>query len=450
MSTKTILFIGHLWPEPGSSAAGYRTLALINALVNDTLVNNKSDQGEHYWQLHFACAADKTEYCADLDSIGDKTGDNLGDKPGIISHQIKLNDSTFDDLIIDLKPDFVFYDRFITEEQFAPRIHELCPDAINILDTQDLHFLRRARQKALKNGQAIDYYSDDCIREIAAILRCDLSLIISRYEMQLLLEQFTISPDILHYCPFMLSTASDSSHPDTLKPFSAREHFVMIGNFLHPPNWDAVLWCYQSLWPKIRQQLPDAQIHIYGAYPSEKVYQLHQPDKGFIIKGRARDAIETLARYRVNLAPLRFGAGIKGKIADGFIARTPCVTTPIGYEGMGYEGMGDEETGDANDKPWGGLVSDTTDNEQQLIQYAVDLYSDESLWRQCSEACLPLIKHLFDEKQHTELFIKRLHALNNSLSEHRKNNFFGQILRHNLYRSQYFMSKWIEEKNKEK
>ncbi|NOQ78765.1 MAG: glycosyltransferase [Gammaproteobacteria bacterium] len=445
-TSKTILFIGHLWPEPCSSAAGYRTLALINALVNDTLVNNKSEQGEYYWQLHFACAADKTEFCADLDSIGD----NLGDKPGIISHQIKLNDSTFDNLIIDLKPDFVFYDRFITEEQFAPRIHEHCPDAINILDTQDLHFLRRARQKALKNGQAIDYYSDDCIREIAAILRCDLSLIISRYEMQLLIEQFTISPDILHYCPFMLSTASDSSHPDTLKPFSAREHFVMIGNFLHSPNWDAVLWCYQSLWPKIRQQLPDAQIHIYGAYPSEKVYQLHQPDKGFIIKGRARDAIETLAHYRVNLAPLRFGAGIKGKIADGFIARTPCVTTPIGYEGMGYEGMAYEGVGDANNKPWGGLVSDTIDNEQQLIQYAVDLYSDESLWRQCSEACLPLIKHLFDERQHTELFIKRLHALNNSLSEHRKNNFFGQILRHNLYRSQYFMSKWIEEKNKEK
>ncbi|MCN4144887.1 MAG: hypothetical protein LC437_07560 [Thiohalomonas sp.] len=199
-TSKTILFIGHLWPEPGSLAACYQTLALINALVNDTLVNNKSDQGKHYWQLHFACVADKIEFCADLDSIADKTGD----KPGIISHQIKLNDSTFDNLIIDLKPDFVFYDRFITEEQFAPRIHEHCHDAINIMNTQDLHFLRRARQKALKNGQAIDYYNDDCIREIGAILRCDLSLIISHYEMRLLIEQFTISPDILHYCPFML------------------------------------------------------------------------------------------------------------------------------------------------------------------------------------------------------------------------------------------------------
>jgi len=421
MTTKSILFIGHLWPEPTSSAAGYRTMALLNAIVND-----KTQQGKHYWQLHFACAADRTEYCAVLDVSG------------IISHQIKLNHSTFDDLIKDIKPDFVFYDRFITEEQFAPRIHEHCPNAINILDTQDLHFLRRARQKALNSRQAIDYYSDDSIREIGAILRCDLSLIISSYEMQLLIEQFKISPDILHYCPFMLNTDLDNSPQNTFNSYEAREHFVMIGNFLHPPNWDAVLWCYQSLWPEIRQRLPDAQVHIYGAYPSDKVYQLHKPDKGFIIKGRAQDAIETLGHYRVNLAPLRFGAGIKGKIADGFIAKTPCITTAIGCEGMGFN----------KNKPWCGLVTDSVDNEQQLIQYALDLYSDKLLWQQCSDAGHTLIQQQFDETQHTNRFIKRIHALNDSLSEHRQNNFFGQILRHNLYRSQYFMSKWIEEKNK--
>jgi len=417
---ETILFIGHLWPEPASSAAGYRTLALINAIVND-----KTEQGDNYWQLHFACAADKTGFCADLD------------ESAIISHQITLNDSSFDDFIKDLKPDFVFYDRFISEEQFAPRVHEHCPDAVNILDTQDLHFLRRARQKALTGKQAIDLYSDDTIREIAAILRCDLSLIISNYELLLLIEQFKISPDILHYCPFMLNTEPQR----TSKSYEARKHFVMIGNFLHPPNWDAVLWCYQSLWPEIRQQLPDAQIHIYGAYPSAKVYQLHKPENGFYIKGRAQDAIDTLGNYRVNLAALRFGAGIKGKIADGFIAKTPCVTTPIGYEGMGFE---------SNKAYWGGLVSDSINDEQQLIQYALDLYSDKSLWQQCSEAGHTLIQQQFDEAQHTGNFIKRLHAINDSISEHRKNNFFGQILRHNLYRSQYFMSKWIEEKNKEK
>jgi len=416
MSTKSFLFIGHVWPEPTSSAAGYRTLDLLEAMVSHY----------HQHQVHFACAADISDYCANLELLGIKI------------QQIKLNDSSFDNYIKQLQPELVFYDRFISEEQFAPRIHEHCPDAINILDTQDLHFLRRARQKAFKSRQLIDLYSDDSVREIAAILRSDLSLIISSYEMQLLTEQFNISQELLHYCPFMLD--SDASNLIHNKSYKERKHFIMIGNFLHPPNWDSVLWCYQSLWPQIRQLLPDAQLHIYGAYPSEKVYQLHQPDKGFIIKGRTQDALETLGNYRVNLAPLRFGAGIKGKIADGFIARTPCVTTAIGSEGMGFK--------HSATKPQAGLVTDTINNEQQFIQYAVDLYKNESLWQQCSNSAPILIQQQFNKEQHTDNFIKCLDNLMVNITEHRTNNFMGRILRHNLYRSQYFMSKWIEEKNK--
>ncbi|MCK5697397.1 MAG: glycosyltransferase [Gammaproteobacteria bacterium] len=408
----TVLFIGHLWPEPTSSAAGYRTLALLEALLKQ-------------YSIHFACAADKSEYCADLDRLG------------ITSVSIQLNHASFDEYLQQLQPDIVFYDRFITEEQFAPRVHDVCPDAINILDTQDLHFLRRARQKALQSGQSIDLYSDDAIREIAAILRCDLSLIISRYEIQLLTEQFHLSPEILHYCPFMLDLDESVCEP---RSYYEREHFVMIGNFLHPPNWDAVLWCYQALWSPIRAQLPQAQLHIYGAYPSEKVYQLHQPKKGVIIQGRAEHALETLSHYRVNLAPLRFGAGIKGKIADGFIAQTPCVTTPIGCEGMGFAST--------DNVAQGGRVIDSMDDTQQFIQYAIELYQNPSLWQDYSDSAPLLIQKHFDKQQHSHYFTQRLEDLIATLKTHRQHNFIGQILNHNLYRSQYFMSKWIEEKNK--
>jgi len=407
MKQNTILFIGHLWPEPTSSAAGYRTLALLKSL------------SEH-WQITFACAAEMSEYCADLEALN------------IEPYKIKLNHSSFDQYLSALQPDIVFYDRFISEEQFAPRVQQCCPDAINILDTQDLHFLRRARQKAFNNQQKIHLKSDDAIREIAAIVRSDLSLIISSYEMNLLIKQFTISPDLLHYCPFMLSTGNNESSVH----YDEREHFVMIGNFLHPPNWDAVLWCYQSIWPEIRQQLPNAQIHIYGAYAPEKVWQLHQPEKGFIIKGRADDAVKTLSQYRVNLAPLRFGAGIKGKIVDGFMAGTPCITTDIGREGM------------ADNLHWGGLISEDIQDEKGFAEKAITLYSNKTLWQQCRDFGYQIIEKKYNEKQHAEQLIKQIHQLENQLSTHRKKNFYGQILRHNLYRSQYFMSKWIEEKNK--
>lgn len=408
-----LLFIGHLWPEPASSAAGYRTLALLKALRKD-------------YQCHFASAAEQSEYCADLEALN------------IQSHQIKLNDASFDQFIQDLKPQLVFYDRFITEEQFAPRIHEHCPEAINILDTQDLHFLRRARQQAVNKKQAIELHSDDAIREIAAILRCDLNLIISTYEMQLLIDEFKLSPALLHYCPFMLNI--DNINSQKHSGYNKREHFVMIGNFLHPPNWDAVQWAYQSIWPKIRQKLPATELHIYGAYPSEKVMQLHKPDKGFIIKGRAKNAIDTLSQYRVNLAPLRFGAGIKGKIADGFIAQTPCVTTPVGQEGM------------ADKLPWGGRVSDTSantsENSQQIADKAIELYTNQPLWVQSNKNALTIIHKQFDYHQHAADLLQRISSLQSDIITHRKTNFYGQILRHNLFRSQYYMSKWIEEKNK--
>jgi O-antigen biosynthesis protein len=414
-----VLFIGHLWPEPTSSAAGYRTLALLKSISSD-----QTDTGAPCWQVHFACAAEKTEFCANLEPLN------------ISSHQIKLNDSSFDHFVAQLKPEIVFYDRFITEEQFAPRVYENCPQAINILDTQDLHFLRRARQKALKNKKQIELHSEDAIREIAAITRCDLSLIISSYEMLLLTEHFKVAPELLHYCPFMITLdEKNNSSQHRLKSYQQRENFVMIGNFLHPPNWDAVLWCYQSIWPLIKQQLPQAQMHVYGAYVSDKVWQLHQPDKGFFIKGRASDAVETLEKYRVNFVPLRFGAGIKGKIADGFLARTPCVSTPIGQEGM------------AGNLPWGGLISDTICDEKQIAQDAVELYSNATLWEQSSQHAYQIIQQQFNESQHSSALLNKIHTLCNNLSEFRNRNFYGQILRHQLYRSQYFMSKWIEEKN---
>lgn len=405
-----LLFIGHLWPEPASSAAGYRTLALLKALC------------EHY-QVHFACAAEQSEYCADLQAMN------------IQSHTITLNDSGFDQFIQQLKPDIVFYDRFISEEQFAPRVHEHCPEAINILDTQDLHFLRRARQSAVNKNQPVNLYSDDAVREIAAIVRCDLSLIISSYEMQLLTRTFNIASELLHYCPFMLDTENPGEQP--VPTYEQREHFVMIGNFLHPPNWDAVQWSYRAIWPKIREKLPEAQLHIYGAYPSEKVMQLHKPEQGFIIKGRADHALTTLSQYRVNLAPLRFGAGLKGKIVDGFLVKTPCVTTPIGQEGI------------SDNQNWGGMVAGTADNSRQLADYAIQLYSEQSLWEQCSKNTTGIIEQQFNYREHADSLLNRLNALQNDLKTHRKHNFYGRILRHNLYRSQYYMSKWIEEKNRQ-
>jgi glycosyltransferase involved in cell wall biosynthesis len=104
-------------------------------------------------------------------------------------------------------------------------------------------------------------------------------------------------------------------------------HFVTIGNFMHKPNVDSILWLKETLWPQIRAQLPSAELHVWGAYAQDRHRHLTNKKQGFFVKGHADDCFDTLSRYRVLLAPLRFGAGIKGKVADSWAVGTPVVTT---------------------------------------------------------------------------------------------------------------------------
>jgi Glycosyl transferases group 1 len=413
--TQHILFIGHLWPEPDSSAAGYRTMALINACLDQN------------WKVSFASVAQPTQWSKKLQH------------DGINCYSININSQSFDTWIAQLQPDFCIFDRFMTEEQFSWRVEKFCPECIHILDTCDLHFLRRSRQKTVKKqlsnnqlNKELDVeslHSEDSIREISAIYRSDLSLIISSYEMQLLKDEFKINSDLLLYLPFMF----EFPKPNLSADFSQRQHFFMIGNFLHDPNWDAVLWCKQKLWPKIRAALPDAQLHIYGAYTPEKARQLHRESDGFYIMGRADNLSQLILNYRVNLVPLRFGAGIKGKIADGFQYGLPCITTPVGAEGM------------AENHPWGGYICN---NEEMFIQSAIQLYSEPDIWRQKQHDGYEIIKNVHNKKIQQQRFIEQLSALKENITKQRRKNFIGSMLKYHLHRSHEFMSRWIEEKNK--
>lgn len=316
-----VLVIGYVWPEPNSSAAGYQMLAILRAY---------RQQG---WQVTFATPAQQTNHMVDLAA------------EGINSKTIELNSDSFDDYLQQYQADIVHFDRFMMEEQFGWRVDKWAPDALKILDTVDIQCLRDARHQALKAKRDLaqqDLASDLAKREIAAILRCDMALIISSYEMTLLTERFNVSPDLLHHLPFMVDL---TTLPKATKRFDERKHFMTIGNFRHAPNWDAVLYL-QSIWPLIRKQLPEAELHIYGSYPPLKATALNNPTTGFLIKGWAEDAYAVVEHARVSLAPLRFGAGIKGKLLDAMIVQTPSVTTSIGAEGM-----------TVSDVPWPGAVA---------------------------------------------------------------------------------------------
>ena len=402
-----VLVIGYVWPEPKSSAAGSHILSIMHTFL---------EQG---WQVEFASPAQKTPHMFDLNSIH------------VSSAEITLNCDSFNDYIAALNPDIVMFDRFMMEEQFGWRVDTYCPKALKILDTEDLQSVRNARHLAHKAGRALtaqDWSSDLAKREIAAILRCDLSLIISDYEMNLLQAQYKLEPSLLHHLPFMFDTDKLSENPS----FQERQHFVTIGNFRHAPNWDSVLFL-QQIWPQIRKQLPTAELHIYGSYPPPKATAISNEKTGFIVKGWCDDAYEVIKNAKVMLSPLRFGAGIKGKFLDAMVCQTPSITTPIGIEGM------------FDSENWPGLVSEHAEN---IVTDAVNLYSNSALWQQKSSLCHNKLIEKFAKAPLACDLIEKINSLRNNLEQHRLNNFTGQMLKHHMHASTKYMSQWITEKNK--
>jgi len=402
---KHLVIIGAVWPEPNSTAAGSRMLQLISLF-----------QKQEY-EITFLCSASKSDFSFDLSQISVQT------------KVIQLNDSSFDAEIKALNPNVVLFDRFMIEEQYGWHVMENCPNALRILDTEDLHFLRKAREVAFKQNRKLvfeDYISDVFKREMASIYRCDLTLLISEYEMQLATETFKIDASLLYYLPFL----SEEINPNVPK-FEARNHFVSIGNFLHEPNWQTVLELKKH-WKSIKKQLPNAELHVYGAYVSEKAKQLHNEKEGFLIKGRAESVTEVYAKARVLLAPIPYGAGLKGKLFEAMQQGLPSITTKMGAEGM---------NGNLN---WNGFI---TSDENDFVEKAIELYTNKSFWETAQKNGYEIIEKRFKKELFAHDFISQVENLQENLKTHRNQNFFGQILQHQSLQSTKYMSKWIEAKN---
>lgn len=406
LKSKSLLVLGFVWPEPKSSAAGNRMMQLIELF-----------QRENY-DITFASTAQNLEFSEDVSSLG------------VTPKTIELNSATFDVFVKELNPDIVLFDRFMVEEQFGWRVSESCPNALKILDTEDLHCLRQARQLAVKENREFtleDLFSEVAKREIASILRCDLSLLVSEFEMELVQNQFRISKEILYYLPIFAEKI------ENIPTFEERRDFIFIGNFLHEPNWDCVKYLSEVIWPLIHLKLPDAKLLVYGAYPSQKVLELHKPKQNFYIMGRAENALDVVKKAKIVLAPIRFGAGIKGKLMEAMQCGTPSVTSSIGAEAM------------PGNLEWNGFIKDTSND---FVDAAVLLYQEDTLWKKSQENGFEILEKRYKKADFEKEFITEINSLLDNLKQHRNTNFIGSILQHHSLSSTKYMSKWIEEKNK--
>jgi glycosyltransferase involved in cell wall biosynthesis len=421
-----VLFVGFVWPEPSSSAAGQNILSYIEAAL------------QNKWRVSFCSAAQQTPQTFDLLSIG------------VEAFSISLNCSSFNEKMIALQPAVVIFDRYLSYEQFAWRVKEAVPSSLLVLDAEDLHCLRAARHNLQKQNKTKNFiashditmpehisllHNDIAIREIACILQADITLVLSDFERNLLIEHFNVPSTQVAHIPFILAH-SPSKFIDENLSFNQKHDFVFIGNFRHAPNYHAVKILAEQCWPliykKLSRQYPDISCHIYGAYMSPKAKQLENKKINFFVHGFASNQFSVIQQARIMLAPITFGAGVKGKLLDAMMCGTPSITTPLGQEGI-------------SGKAWPGEV---VDNIEDFIEAATSLYTQEEQWNAKQKNAYDILLNEYEPVKNRSTFTQIIDAKIATLTSDRQSNFLQSLLAHHQFQSSKFMSQWIEAKNK--
>ncbi len=279
-------------------------------------------------------------------------------------------------------PEVAYISHYYTGAALAPVIRELWPDCRVVIDSVDLHYLRLARQADVTGSASLrDEACRTRVEELAALALADVVIAVTEAEaaiIRLTMEQARV-------------VVVPTIHPVSRGlPFSARTGLVFVGNFLHHPNVDAVLFLVREIWPQIRAAL-HCQLFLVGNQPPPEISGLAAED--ITITGYVPDIQTYLNRCRVALAPLRFGAGIKGKVGEALAAGLPVVATPMAVEGMGLEH---------------GRHLLLAKSPDEFAAAVIRVYHDPRLWRQLAatgqelasrifspEAVLPLVKAIF-------------------------------------------------------
>jgi len=257
----------------------------------------------------------------------------------------------------------VIVSRHYVAVKHLDNLRAFAPHALIVFDTVDLHFLREERLADLKASRSARRAAAAKRNEELALMRkADVTLVVSPVEQELLNRLAPESRVLL------VSTIHEASDGGADKGFALREGLVFIGGFRHPPNTDAILWYSAEVLPLIRQRLPGVKTYVIGNDAPPAITALAADD--LVIMGFVPDITPYFTGCRVSICPLRYGAGVKGKVNLAMSYGLPVVATSPSIEGMRLAPERDV------------LVAD---EPEAFADAVVRAYSDEALWRQLAE-----------------------------------------------------------------
>jgi len=256
--------------------------------------------------------------------------------------------------------DAVILSRHYVAAAFLPLVRQYAPHARIVFDTVDLHYLREQRAAELHGGAELARQARATrVQELKIVRAADVTLVVSPVEQELLRLE----------CPGSRIEILSNVHEvvGSRRPYAERKDLQFTGGFGHPPNVDAVQWFVDEIWPDVARRLPDARFHVIGSRLPEELGRL--AGERIVVHGHVESLDEFLDGCRVSVAPLRYGAGVKGKVNMAMAHGQPVVATPIAVEGMHVEPGEDV------------LVADTA---QAFADAVVAAYTDEALWQKLS------------------------------------------------------------------
>lgn len=259
--------------------------------------------------------------------------------------------------------DVVFLHRFGVGEAHMRALRRKFPRAKVVFLNADMHFLREMREAELNGGkEAMASAMRTRARELEVVSRADVTLVHSEFERELLRGELP-GADIRLF-PLIHDPVGEAA------PLQGREGVCFVGGFRHPPNADGIRWFVDEAWPLVLREAPDAMLRIVGSHMPAEVKALGERP-GVEAVGFVADLGSFLDRQRVSVAPLRYGAGAKGKVAESLARGLPMVCTPVAAEGMGLEPGRDLLVGES---------------AQDLAANVVELLRDDRRWLALSQA----------------------------------------------------------------
>jgi len=262
--------------------------------------------------------------------------------------------------------DTFFINRVDVAKSYINIIRESAKNAKIIFNTVDLHFLREQRAAEFHpSNRTKEQLEETKSSEIGMMRESDISLVLSAAEFDLIKK---IEPNVnLRLMPFFRDI------PGNKTPYTKREGILFIGGFNHEANKDAILYFAESVWPEIKEELPDTPLYIIGSNPNKDILQLGKLDKRIHVLGHVEDISIFFNACKISIAPLRFGSGIKGKIVTSISYGVPCIATSIAAEGMAFRNNKDIMIGDSPKK---------------FAEHCISLYKNEKEWNRISKNAL--------------------------------------------------------------